>query len=82
MTARVLGKPGLHLPGGGRRTTERIVALLCDSLGCDKALQFPIKPEFTGTDQQAIIEANAQVVAGLARGWRIDMSKHYCSGHK
>ena len=82
MTARVLGKPGLHLPRPGRSQADRVVALTCDALGCNKALTFPIRPGFTGTNQQAIIEANAQVVAGLARGWRIDMSKHYCPAHE
>lgn len=77
MTARVLGRRAIS---GG--TEERVVALLCDSIMCEQALTFPIKPDFAGTDLQAIIEANVQVERGLTPGWRLDMGKHYCGRHE
>lgn len=77
MSARILGRRAIS---GG--TEERVVAILCDSLLCQQALTFPIRPEFRGTDLQAKIEANAQIVNGLTPGWRLDGNKHYCSRHE
>ena len=77
MSARVLGRRAIS---GG--TEEREVAVLCDSPFCQQALTWPIKPKFSGTNAQAILEANAQIVAGMSPGWRIERNRHYCGRHE